>query len=101
MVSTDHDKKLVTVYEMNKFLMLAEAPLACGVCGHERMQIPAQNDERGVVFEHHIPVANLPDETPMIYLTTVCGNCGHSRWYWKEQVVRLLESRPWSSLKDE
>jgi len=96
MADTEHDKKVITVYEMNRFLTLATAPLNCEICNLESMLIPAENDDKGRVYEHHLSVDNLPDAKPMIYLTTVCGNCGHVRWYWKEQVVRLLETHPWS-----
>lgn len=101
MAETLNSKKIITVYEMNRFLTLADAPLACAVCGKENMLIPAQNDDQGLVYEHQMPVANLPEAGSMTYLTMVCGHCGYVHWFWKERVVALLESIPWRPGVDE
>lgn len=87
----------ITVSEMNRFLSLAEMPAHCQVCTSNDIRIPAQQNTDGIVYELHLPVNNLPDAEPMTYITTVCGNCGYTQWFWKERVARLLETHPFGS----
>lgn len=99
---TLQQQKMITVYDMNRFLMLVDIPLQCAVCGRKALQIPAASEEEGgIVYEHRLAVTNLPEGSDMTYLTTVCGHCGYMHWFWKEQVVNLLESKPLGDAIDE
>lgn len=97
MGNSDTDAKHITVREMNHFLSLAGMPAYCPICGSGDIRIPADDDEDSPVYEISCPVSNSPEVKPMTYATTVCAGCGHTQWFWKEGVLRLLESSPFGA----
>lgn len=93
--------KPIKVSQMNRFLALAEMLVHCPICSSADIRIPAQDDADSVVYEMILPVSNVHDAEPMVYVTTVCGNCGYTQWFWKERVIRLLETHPLSARSKE